>query len=118
MQDFDRIEAVVFHCLHDVFRQTTDLSGGAERAIVHMAPGAARDLTDLWRAKPTRLPPVKLAGFCEGDVIDVHVQTHANGIGGNQIVNFAGLVHLNLLVAGSRAQRTQHHRAATPHALQ
>ena len=47
--------------------------------------------------------PSNLHQLGEGDVVDVHVEAHADGVGGDQVVDLAGLVHRDLGVAGARA---------------
>ena len=67
-----------------------------------------------------RRAAVELAQRGEGDVVDVHVEAHADRVGRDQVVDLAGLVHRDLGVAGARAERAQHHRGAAalaPHQL-
>jgi hypothetical protein len=45
-------------------------------------------------------------------VVDVEVQAHADGVGGDEEVDVAGLVELDLGVAGARRQRAEHHGGA------
>ena len=100
MQHFHGVKAVVLHGFNDVFGEAADLGRGAECAVVHVAAGPASDLTDFRSAQSPRLPPVELAGLGKGDVVKVHVQTHANGIGRNQIIDLARLIHVHLGVTG------------------
>ena len=58
------------------------------------------------------LVAVELAVGGEGDVVDVEVEAHADGVGGDQEVDVARLEELDLGVAGARAERAQHHRRA------
>ena len=83
-----------------------------------MPPGPTGDLPDFRGTQPPRLPTVELAGFGKGNVVEVHVQAHADGVGGDQIVDLASLIHLDLLVAGAGAQCAQNNRAAPAHALE
>ena len=53
---------------------------------------------------------LRVAG--EGDVIDVEVEAHADGIGRDEEVDVARLVERDLGVARARGQRAQHHRGA------
>jgi hypothetical protein len=64
-------------------------AGGAEGAVAHVAPGAAGDLAELGRIELAELIAVELAVGGEGDVIDVEVEPHADGVGGDQIVDVA-----------------------------
>jgi hypothetical protein len=45
-------------------------------------------------------------------MVDVHVEAHADGVGGHEVVDLAGLVQRDLGVAGARAERAHHHRRA------
>ncbi len=42
---------------------------------------------------------------------DIKVQTHADGIGGHQIIHIAILVQIHLRIARAGAKRAHHHRA-------
>jgi len=72
--------------------------------------GAARDVGDLGGGRPAEAIAVELALGGEGDMVDVEVEAHADGIGGDEIVDVAGLVELHLGVARARAQGPEHDR--------
>jgi hypothetical protein len=55
---------------------------------------------------------VELAQAGEGDMVDIHVQPHADRIGGDQEIHFLFLVQRHLRVAGARAEPAHHHGAA------
>ena len=76
------------------------------------AAGAAGDLRQLGRVELAELIAVELAVGGERDVIDVEIEPHADGVGGDQIVDVAGLVERDLRVARARRQRAEHHRGA------
>ena len=103
---------MVFHRLDERRVERPDVNGGAERAVVHVAPGAARDLRHLGRAERALAAAVELVQRGEGDVIDVHVEAHADGVGGDHVVDIAGLVERDLGVARARAQGAQNHGGA------
>ena len=84
----------------------------AEGAVLGVPAGAAGDLAELGGVEPAVVPAVELAVSGEGDVIDVEVQPHADGVGGDDVVDVAGLVHVDLGVAGARRQGAQHHGSA------
>ena len=92
-------------------------SGGAEGAVAGGAPGAAGDLREFGRIETAELITVIFAVGGERDVIDVEIEPHSDGIGGDQIIDVAGLEHRHLGVAGARRQRSQHHRGAAMLAL-
>ena len=45
-------------------------------------------------------------------MIDVEIESHADGVGRHQVVDFAGLIEIDLCVARARRQRAEHHRGA------
>ena len=96
---------MILHRLHNFFRKAADLCGGAEGAVVHVSPGPAGNLTDFRRAQPTRLATVKLAGFSERHVVQVHIQAHPDCVSRYEIIDLSGLIHLNLSIPRTRAQR-------------
>src|SRR5438045_5648918 len=80
---------------------------GAEGPIAGGAAGAARDLRQFGRIEPTELIAVEFAIGSEGYVVDVEIETHADCVGGYQVIDIAGLVQRNLRVAGARRERAQ-----------
>ena len=102
---FDRVD--------DVGIEFRRVAGDAEGAVLAEPAGAAGDLGDLMRVKAAQAPPVELAQAGEGDMVDVHVQAHADRIGRDQKIDFARLEEAHLGVAGARTERTHDHcRAA------
>ena len=51
-------------------------------------------------------------------MVHVHVQAHADGVGGDEKIHFAGLIERHLRVAGAGAERAHHHRRAAAQATQ
>ena len=90
----------------------------AERAVALVAPGAAGDLRHLGGGQAAAAVAVELGEAGEGDMVDVHVEAHADRVGGDEIIDLAGLVHRDLGVAGARAERAHHHRRAAAHPAQ
>ena len=97
---------------------TTSSGSGGHSAVVPKVPSRmprpARPAicADLGRGQPARPVAVELAQPGEGDVVDVHVEAHADGVGGDQEVDLPVLVQRHLGVAGARRQAAHHHRAA------
>jgi len=83
-----------------------------ERAVLLEPSRAAGDLADLLRLQPAQAAAVEFAQAGEGDMVDVHVEAHADGVGGDEKIDLAGLEQLHLRVAGARAERAHHHRRA------
>ena len=102
--------------LHDRFGhlivQRLGLACHAEGAIRHAAPGAACDLGQFVGRKLAHPPPVEFGQRREGDVVDVEVQPHADGIGGDQIIHIAVLIEFDLRVAGAGRERAHDHGRA------
>jgi hypothetical protein len=91
-------------------------SSGGQRPVVPKVPSRR------WRPARPAICPISaacqkaVAGAVElpvrgkGDVVDFEVQPHADGIGGDDQIDLAGLEQGDLRIAGTRAERAQHHR--------
>ena len=110
----DGVEAMLDHLFDQVRVQLLRLARDAESAVPQMPPGAARDLADLVGVQPAGAAAVELAQAREGDMVDLHVQPHADGVGGHQEVHLARLEQLDLGVAGARAQAAHDHGGPAP----
>ncbi len=106
------VEAVALQRLDQRILHRLGAPGDAEGAVAHVAAGAAGDLTEFGGRQAAELEAVELALRSERDVIDVEVQAHADGVGGDQKLDVAGLEQFDLGVARARAQRTEHDRRA------
>ncbi len=82
-------------------------TGHAKGTIVHMPSGPPCNLAKFSRRQATVLLAVELACRREGDVIDIEVQTHANGISRHEITNVSRLIKSNLCVTRSWRQSAQ-----------
>ena len=91
---------------------------GAEAAVALVAPGAAGDLRHFGDRQAAVAAAVELVQPGEGDVGHVHVEAHADGVGGDEIIDLAALEHRDLGVARGRAERAHHHRGAALEAAQ
>ncbi|MNN34874.1 hypothetical protein D3C81_1487030 [compost metagenome] len=105
----DRIKAVADHLFEDVLVQFLGLAGDAEGAVAQVASGAPGDLADLGGVKPAGAGAVELPQARKGDMVHVHVQPHADGVGGDQEVHLARLEQLDLGVAGAGAETAHDH---------
>ena len=76
------------------------------------AAGAAGDLREFGRIELAELVAVEFAVGGKRDVIDIEIEAHADGVGGDEVVDVAGLVERDLGVARARRQRAEHHRGA------
>ncbi len=87
-------------------------------AVLLVAAGAAGDLRHLGDGQAALAATVKLVERGEGDMVHVHVEPHADRVGGNEVVDLAGLKHRHLGIARARGQRAHHHRGAAAQAPQ
>lgn len=109
-----RLKFVVFHRLDHIRIDAGDIGGGAEGAVVHVAAGAPGDLGDLGGGQRARAASVELAQAGEGHMVHIHVEPHADGIGGDDVIHLARLIKPDLGVAGAGTERAQYHRRAAP----
>ena len=84
--------------------------GDAEGSVRAIASGAAGDLTDLLSAQGANALAVELGGSGESHMVDIHVEAHADGVGGHQEIDLAGLIERDLGIARARRERAHHHR--------
>jgi hypothetical protein len=119
VEEVQRLEAMLldpFDLLGPELGQRVAFQGqAAEGAVALVAAGAAGDLRHLGRRQAAPPMAVELRQPGEGDMVDIHVEAHADRVGGDEIVDLAGLVHRDLGVAGARAERAHHHRGAAAH---
>ena len=85
---------------------------GSERAVARGAPGAARDLGEFRGVELAELVAVEFAVRRKGDVIDVEIEAHADGVGGHQEIDLTRLVEFDLRIARARRQGAKHDRSA------
>jgi hypothetical protein len=71
-----------------------------------VSPGAARDLSELGRAEVTLFASVEFAQTREGDMPNVQIQPHADGVGSDQVVDLLSLVERHLRVPRARRKPT------------
>ena len=77
-----------------------------------MAAGAPGDLRHLRRGQPPAPVAVELGESGEGDMVDVHVEAHADRVGGDEIIDLAGLEHADLGITRPGAQGPEHNCGA------
>ena len=98
-QPLDGREAVVLDGIDQALVQNFGLARHAKGAGFGMASGAARDLADLVGKQRADAAAIELMGRRKGDVPDIQVQAHADGVGGDQVIDLSGLIHRHLGVA-------------------
>src|SRR4029079_4515568 len=81
LQRPDRLAAVACERLHQFGLEGITAAGGTERSVARCAACAPGNLRKLGRIELAKLITVELAVGGEGDVIDVEIEAHANGVG-------------------------------------
>ena len=99
---FDRVD----HVLVD----GADFSNRPERPVRQVTARPAGNLGKLRGRQFPVIFAVELSQAGDRDMIDIHVQTHADRIGRHEIIDLTGLIHLDLGIAGARAERAENHR--------
>ena len=107
-----RLERVRLDCPDQIVVERRAVGGGAERAVAHPPPGPPRDLRHLGSGQGARAVAVELEQAREGDMVHVHVQPHADGVGRHQEVDLFVLIQLDLRIAGARAEPAHDNSAA------
>jgi len=75
--------------------------------VTARAPG---DLSQLVVGEVALLEAVELRERREGHALEVEVEAHADGVGGDEVLHLSGLVHRDLRVACAWREPTEHHR--------
>ena len=115
-----RLEAVLLDRRDDLRFEQALVGRRAERAVAHVPSGAPGDLADFGRRQAARAAPVEFREAGKGDMVEIHVQPHADRVGRDEVIDLAGLEHPDLRVARPRAERAEHDRGAAalpPHQL-
>ena len=93
---------MAFQRLHQFRLERVAAAGGAEGAVAGRSAGAAGDLRELSRIELAELIAVEFTVGRKGDVIDVEVEAHADGVGGNEVIDVARLIERDLRVSCAR----------------
>ena len=99
---------MVFNLRDKFFVEQVEVGRHAETAVILVAARASGNLGQFRRCQVTVAAPVKFAPLGKCHMVDIHIQPHANGIGGDQKIHLARLIHGNLRVARARAQPAHH----------
>ena len=108
LHQLHRLERVRFQRLDQFGLKRRASPAGAERAVAGGAAGAAGNLGKLGRIELAELIAVEFAIGGKRDVIDVEIEPHADGVGGDQIIDLARLIELDLGIARARRQCAEH----------
>src|SRR5689334_19214406 len=120
LQHADRIEGVVLQPVDQIGLERSDLTGHAERSVIHVTPGAAGDLAKLGGSEIAMVLPVEFADAGEGDMVEIEIKSHADRVGGDEEVDVAVLVERDLGIARAGRERAENDGGAaalTPHQL-
>ncbi len=82
----------------------------AESAVGLVPPRAPGDLRHFRRSQPPLAHAVELGQPRKSDVMDIKIEPHTDGIGGDDVIDLARLEQFHLPVARLRAERPHHHR--------
>ena len=108
----DRIEAVAFNRFPFLVLEGRAAAGFAKLAIGAEATCASGNLCRFGQCQRAVAAPIILGARSEHDAADIQVQTHADGIGGDDVIDLAGLVERDLRIAGTGRQRAHDDRRA------
>ncbi len=113
LQLLQRCKAMFHDRLSDAIVQRAHITRHAKGAILLSAPRPSGDLRQLVRCQGPHPPAVEFGQRRKRDMINVQVQPHSDGIRGHQKINLAVLVHVDLRIAGARAERAHDHGRPT-----
>ena len=99
VQFLDGLKAVVFNGLDHVIIKGAGLARYTKRAVVIVAAGATGDLRKFVGKQRAHAAAIEFGGGGKGDVVDIEVEAHADGISGHQIINIAVLIQIDLRIA-------------------
>ena len=99
---------MVFNLGDQLFVEQGEIGRHAEAAVIFVAARASGNLGQFRRGQVAVAAPVKFAPLGKCHMVDIHVQPHADGIGGDQKIHLARLIHGNLGIARARAQPAHH----------
>ena len=102
VQFSQRRKAMVGDRVCHIFVQRSGLARHPKGPVCHTAPGPARDLRQLIGHKRPHTPPVEFGQRRERNMVDIEVQTHADGIRRYQIIDLTILVEVDLRVPRAR----------------
>ena len=108
-----RFEPVILDAGNDLVVERRRVAGYAKGAVIHVPAGPTGDLCQLGHMQRAMLMTVEFLGCRKGDMVDIHVEAHADGIGCNQKIDFARLIERDLGVARAWRERPHHDGRAT-----
>src|SRR5690606_10921644 len=107
LQHLGRLETMGFNRFDESIRKRIDLAGYNKSAVAQVSSCPACDLGQLRGGQLTVLETVEFAVLREGDMVDIEMEPHADGIGRHQIIDIARLIELHLRIACARAESAQ-----------
>ena len=113
-----RFKVVSLDTPDHVFIKRRTITCFAKSAVCAEAACATCNLACFCGGQLPAATSIKFSAACEGDVFDIKIEPHADGVRGDQIVNLARLIKVHLGVAGSGRQRAHNDRRSAPLALQ
>src|ERR1700730_14995051 len=120
IQPRQRIKAVGLDRLDDLRIKRTLLRGGAKGSVAHVSTRAPGNLCDLGGIQSAGASAIKFVDSGKGDMVEIHVEPHADRVRRNKVIDLAGLKHADLRIACAGAERPENNRgpaARAPHDL-
>ena len=109
----ERLEAMLLDRLDHLGRRAAPTSAVVPKVPSLMWRPARPAICAISAAVRRRGPrPSNLTRPAKATWSHVHVEAHADRVGGDEVIDLAGLVHRDLGVAGARAERAHHHGGA------
>ena len=87
-QRFDGLKLMVFNLRDKFFVEQVEVGRHAETAVILVAARASGNLGQFRRCQVT-VAAVKFARLVKGNMVNIHIEPHANGICGDQKIHLA-----------------------------
>ena len=108
LERLDAVEAVRLEAFDSVGVDGFGPARHAKGSVVHVAAGAACNLSDLARRQIAMVLSVEFPQCGKCDVIEIEVEAHADRIGRDEKLDIAGLIESDLGVARPGRKRAEH----------
>src|SRR4029450_11839533 len=103
---------MILEPIDEVGVERCNLYGAPESSVIDVPAGTARNLPNLGRCQIAMRLAVEFADTGKRDVVEVEIESHADGVSRHQEVDVAVLIERDLRVAGAGAERAEHHGGA------
>ena len=103
---------MILNRINDIFFQHRRVFGDAKTAIAGVAARPACNLAQFSRGQSPGSAAIKFDIPRQRDMVNIHIQPHANSIGGHHVINITRLEQFDLGVTGAGAERAHDNRRA------